>query len=77
MLDEPTASLDPHAERRIVEGYESVMRGRTTIVITHRLELARSADRVVVLDGARIVDDSSSQARFNELFAVGELGSRE
>jgi len=77
VLDEPTAALDPHAERRIVEGYESVMRGRTTIVITHRLELARSADRVVVLDGARIVDDSSSQARFNELFAVGELGSRE
>jgi ATP-binding cassette subfamily B protein len=72
VLDEPTASLDPTAERRIVEGYESVMRGRTTIVITHRLELARSADRVVVLDGARIVEDGASQERFNQLFAVGE-----
>jgi ATP-binding cassette subfamily B protein len=72
VLDEPTAALDPHAERRIVEGYESVMRGRTTIVITHRLELARSADRIVVLDGARIVDDAASPARFNKLFAVGE-----
>jgi len=72
VLDEPTASLDPDAERRIVDGYESVMRGRTTIVITHRLELARSADRVVVLDGARIVEAGASQARFNQLFAVGE-----
>jgi ATP-binding cassette, subfamily B, bacterial len=72
VLDEPTAALDPHAERRIVEGYESVMRGRTTIVITHRLELARSADRVVVLDGARIVEGRASQERFNELFAVGD-----
>ena len=72
VLDEPTASLDPDAERRIVDGYESVMRGRTTIVITHRLELARSADRVVVLDGARIVEAGASQERFNQLFAVGE-----
>ena len=72
VLDEPTAALDPDAERRIVDGYESVMRGRTTIVITHRLELARSADRVVVLDGARIVEAGASQARFNQLFAVGE-----
>jgi ATP-binding cassette subfamily B protein len=72
VLDEPTASLDPNAERRIVDGYERVMRGRTTIVITHRLDLARSADRVVVLDGARIVEAGASQARFNQLFAVGE-----
>ena len=72
VLDEPTASLDPNAERRIVDGYERVMRGRTTIVITHRLDLARSADRVVVLDGARIVEAGASQERFNQLFAVGE-----
>jgi ATP-binding cassette, subfamily B, bacterial len=72
VLDEPTASLDPNAERRIVDGYERVMRGRTTIVITHRFDLARSADRVVVLDGARIVEAGASQERFNQLFAVGE-----
>ena len=75
VLDEPTAALDPRAERRIVEGYESVMRGRTTIVITHRLELARSADRIVVLDGARIVD-AAPAGTVQELFAVGELGRR-
>jgi len=60
ILDEPSAALDPVSERRIVAGYERVMRGRTTIVITHRLDLARKADRVIVLDGARIVEQGSS-----------------
>ena len=50
MLDEPTASLDPLAERRIIAGYKAVMRGRTTIVITHRAELAARADRVLALE---------------------------
>jgi ATP-binding cassette subfamily B protein len=54
------------------------MRGCTTIVITHRLDLARKADRIVVLDGARIVEHGPSGAlqarsgRFAELFAVEE-----
>jgi ATP-binding cassette subfamily B protein len=50
ILDEPTAALDPVTERQIVDGYETVMRGRTTIVITHRLELAGRADRVLDLE---------------------------
>ena len=56
VLDEATGSLDPMTEAQVVSGYEAVMRGRTTIVISHRPELARRADRVVVLDGGRIVD---------------------
>jgi ATP-binding cassette subfamily B protein len=47
VLDEPSAALDPASERQIADGYESVMRGRTTIVITHRPDLARRADRVI------------------------------
>ena len=76
VLDEPTAALDPASERRIVAGYEHVMRGRTTIVITHRLDLARQADRIVLLDGARIVEDGSPRelhardGRFAGLFAI-------
>jgi ATP-binding cassette subfamily B protein len=54
VLDEPTASLDPVSERHVIDGYRRVMRGRTTLVISHRLDLVRSADRVVVLDGARV-----------------------
>ncbi|HEX3645507.1 MAG TPA: ABC transporter ATP-binding protein [Vicinamibacterales bacterium] len=53
ILDEPSAALDPESERQVAEGYEAVMRGRTTIVITHRLELADRADRVLALDGQR------------------------
>ena len=49
ILDEPSAALDPESERQVAEGYEAVMRGRTTIVITHRLELAARADRVLEL----------------------------
>jgi ATP-binding cassette, subfamily B, bacterial len=50
VLDEPSSALDVHAERRIAVGYERVMRGRTTIVITHRAELAARADRVLALE---------------------------
>ena len=65
VLDEPTAALDAVSQRRVIEGYQAVMRGRTTIVITHRRELAMAADHVVVLDGARVVD----QGRPDELAA--------
>ncbi len=50
VLDEPSSALDVHAEQRIAAGYERVMRGRTTIVITHRAELAARADRVLSLE---------------------------
>jgi ATP-binding cassette subfamily B protein len=56
VLDEPTAALDPVSERHVTEGYESVMRHRTTILISHRRELAMRADRVVVIEGASIVE---------------------
>ena len=56
VLDEPTAALDAVAQRQVIEGYRSVMRERTTILITHRREVAMAADHVVVLEGARVVD---------------------
>lgn len=76
ILDEPTASLDPFSERVVIDGYETVMRGRTTIVITHRADVARRADRVLVLDGARLVEQgapaelAASVSRFADLFQV-------
>jgi ATP-binding cassette subfamily B protein len=56
VLDEPSAALDPVAEQRIATGFAAVMRGRTTIVITHRPELAARADRVLELDGTRVAE---------------------
>ena len=53
VLDEPTASLDPETERRVIDGYQTVMRGRTTIVITHRLDVARRADRIITVTETR------------------------
>jgi ATP-binding cassette subfamily B protein len=80
VLDEATGSLDPATEAQVASGYEAVMRGRTTIIITHRLELARRADRVVVLEGGRIVEDGTAStllddgdSSFAGLFASGAL----
>ena len=56
VLDEPTASLDPETERQVIDGYETVMRGRTTIVITHRLDVARRADRIIAVADTRSVE---------------------
>jgi ATP-binding cassette subfamily B protein len=77
VLDEPSASLDPVAERQIIDGCRRVMRGRTTILISHRLELVRSADHVVVIDGTRVVEQGAPaelEARgrvFAALFGAG------
>jgi ATP-binding cassette subfamily B protein len=68
VLDEATGALDPATEAQVVSGYEAVMRGRTTIVITHRLELARRAERIVVLERGRIVEEGSAAS----LLARGE-----
>ena len=62
VLDEATGAVDPATEAQVVAGYEAVMRGRTTIVISHRLEPARRADRVVVLENGRIVEEGPADA---------------
>jgi ATP-binding cassette subfamily B protein len=54
VLDEATGALDATTEAEVATGYEELMRGRTTIVITHRADLARRADRIVTLEGGAI-----------------------
>ncbi len=79
VLDEATAALDPSTEAQVIRGYEAVMRDRTTIVITHRMELARRAGRVVVLDRGRIVEDGTAESllarrsEFATLFTVADI----
>jgi ATP-binding cassette subfamily B protein len=57
VLDEPTASLDPVAERQILATYQQTLRGRSMLLITHRLALAAAADRVIVLSDSGIVEE--------------------
>lgn len=56
VLDEPTASLDPKAERAVLAAMDRLSERRTTFVVTHRLRSAERADLVVVLDAGRIVE---------------------
>ncbi|MFF3205186.1 ABC transporter ATP-binding protein [Streptomyces sp. NPDC002962] len=56
VLDEPTAGLDSVAARQIVQPLRRLMSGRTTIMITHDLSLARDADRILVVDEGRLLD---------------------
>lgn len=59
ILDEPSAALDPASERHVIDGYRRAMKGRTTIVISHRLDVVRAADHVVMIEGARIVEQGT------------------
>ena len=61
ILDEPTASLDPLAESRMYENFAQIFRERGTIMISHRLASARMADRILVLDGGRIVQEGNHE----------------
>ncbi|MBW4721530.1 ABC transporter ATP-binding protein [Saccharothrix obliqua] len=57
LLDEVTSALDPINEAAVHEGVERLMAGRTVVMVAHRLRTVRRADRVVFLDGGRIVED--------------------
>ena len=57
VLDEATSALDSESEHLVQDALETLMRGRTCIVVAHRLSTVASLDRIVVLDGGRVVED--------------------
>jgi ATP-binding cassette subfamily B protein len=71
LLDEATSALDAKSERLVQEALERLMKTRTTIVIAHRLATTRAADRIIVMDGGRIVEEGThaSLTKANGLYA--------
>jgi subfamily B ATP-binding cassette protein MsbA len=61
VLDEATSSLDTESERAIEAAMEDLLRGRSTLIIAHRLSTVRRADRVIVLDRGRIVEEGTHE----------------
>ncbi|HKB39302.1 MAG TPA: ATP-binding cassette domain-containing protein, partial [Gemmataceae bacterium] len=72
LLDEATSALDAESEEVIRNALGELMAGRTTLVIAHRLSTARRANRILVLDGGRIVGSGTH----NELYAANDLYRR-
>ena len=72
LLDEATSALDAESERAVQQAVDALSKGRTTIIVAHRLATVKKADRIIVLDGGRIVAQGSHDA----LVAEGGLYAR-
>ena len=69
VLDEATSALDAESEHLVQDALKRLMKGRTTLVIAHRLSTVKQADRIVVVEGGRVVQHGSHA----ELIAAGGL----
>ena len=82
ILDEPTASLDARAEYEVFQSFSELTAGRMAVLISHRFSTVRMADRILVLDGGRVLEDGSHEAlldvggRYAELFGLQAAGYR-
>ena len=65
ILDEATSSLDTESEKNVQEAIEKLMRNRTVIVIAHRLSTVHNADKILVLDNGKIIDEGSHEELMN------------
>lgn len=70
VMDEPTSAMDPRGEHMVFSGLRDMKDDRITVIVTHRMENCRLADRIIVLDGGRIAE----QGTFDQLLALEEGG---
>ena len=61
LLDEATSALDSESERLVQDALDNLVKGRTTIMVAHRLSTVRDADRIFVLDRGRLVEDGTHE----------------
>ena len=82
ILDEPTAALDARSEYEVFQRFRDLSRGKTAILISHRFSTVRMADRIVVLEGGRVVEAGAhddlvaARGRYAELFELQAEGYR-
>jgi len=73
ILDEATSSLDPESERIVRENLTQIAKGRTVIVVSHRLSMLKGADNVMVLDGGRFVGYGTHERLLQDCRLYGKL----
>jgi len=82
VLDEPTSALDARSEFEVFQRFRDLSAGRTTLLISHRFSTVRIADRIIVLDGGRIIESGTHQALlahgglYAEMFELQAAGYR-
>jgi ATP-binding cassette subfamily B protein len=82
VLDEPTAALDARAEHQVFERFSELTAGKMAVLISHRFSTVRMADRILVLDDGRVIEDGSHEellelgGRYAELFQLQAAGYR-
>lgn len=77
ILDEPTASLDSSTEAEVMRTLYKAIKGRTSIIISHRLGLVRPLDRILVIDKGRIVEEGSHDELMSRMGLYAELWSEQ
>ena len=73
LLDEPTSALDPDSEHEVLEAMIELMKGKTAIVVTHRLALCRSVDRIIVVEDGSIAETGTHTELINKNGRYAEM----